>query len=144
MRETSDCVIFVCFSSSDGQAVRLVDCWLQHFIMAAKLFTLLIAFALFQQALQCHYSCSSCADNNYSSCTSCANQEALLKPDGYSSSLIGACADLNISNANIFGFFLLLFMAATWIAFPSEEMIHIAILVQSLGLLYLVDILWSK
>lgn len=68
----------------------------------------------------------------------------MLKPEGYSSSQAGVCADISISNANILGFFLLLFMAAACIAFPSEEIVHIALLTQSLGLLYLVEILWSK
>lgn len=112
--------------------------------MAAKLLIAFVAFALFQQALQCHYSCSSCAGNSYSDCTGCVSQEVLLKPEGYSSSQAGVCADISISNANILGFFLLLFMAATCIAFPSEEIVHIALLTQSLGLLYLVEILWSK
>jgi hypothetical protein len=104
---------------------------------------LIIALFLLAPTLQCHYSCSTCTDAFYSSCTTCPNSQALVKAEGFSSTLIGVCSNINISNANLFGLFLLVILISSCAIFPKEEVIHFFVLMQSIGLLYLVEVLWS-
>jgi hypothetical protein len=103
---------------------------------------LLLVLTRQTQSLTCHYSCANCSSSLYSACTLCPSGNALT----YRITIIpdqGTCAPITTGNENLFGILYLIFVSIAAVAIFNEEMMHLVLFIQSLGLLYLVEVNWG-
>lgn len=89
----------------------------------------------------CHYSCRNCTTGYYSGCLSCVDSQ-LVRVEGAGTGVAGVCAKVNTDNANVLGIFILLIVAIISIALRSEEILYFGLFLQSVGLLYILEVAW--
>jgi hypothetical protein len=104
---------------------------------------LLLALTAHATTITCHYTCDSCSSEIYSNCTSCPNNQELSYILNSSPFNQGTCSSITTSNANSVGIILFIAAIVSAVLFFNEEIIYLVLFIQSLGLLYLVEVNWQ-
>lgn len=99
----------------------------------------------------CHYSCSTCTDQLYTSCLSCLDpykftvvKDPATLPVQYWSSVYqtGTCIDSLAKGANALGVLLFLIVVGVCLLLRTKESFYLLVTLQTYGLYNLVEIAW--
>ena len=101
----------------------------------------LLFFCVLSQS--CHYSCQTCTNDYYLSCTLCQNNVAPLSLGQLANPTAGPCIQTS-SNANPLGIVLLIFCILSTIFLKSQPLIYYMLSFQTLALLGFIEVAYSS
>jgi hypothetical protein len=128
-------------TDSDRKHKHAVFCYNRSLMIDRPLTIILLASLLSVSSLCCHYSCSTCVDQDYSGCLSCYNPANTLTTMGTSNNqAYGICGTTIETSINGFGVFLLIGCIGLGLFLRSQHVFYFILSFQVLGLLSLIEI----